>query len=69
VPSCRLVDVCEPAQRGHDVDPVTVAEHAEHGDTAASCSRFSGVGSSSVTVSIMTEGCHAQPESSGPWSL
>ena len=32
--SYRLLDFGEPAQRGHDVETVTVAEHARHGDGA-----------------------------------
>jgi hypothetical protein len=34
VTACRLVDLGESAQRDHDVDAVTVAEHSRHGDGA-----------------------------------
>ena len=32
MPALRLVDLGEPAQRDHDVEAVTIAEHAGHGD-------------------------------------
>ncbi len=55
----RLLDVGQPAERNHDIEVVTVAEHTDIATLRASCSRSSGVGSS-VTGSMMPKGCHGR---------